>query len=314
MKKTKYDVLVVGELNVDIILNKINKMPQLGQEQRADEMTLTMGSSTAIFSANISKLGSSVSFLGKVGNDPYGTYMIDALKSFNVSTDSVIIDLNLKTGATIIYILEKDRMNVTYPGAMEHLTQDDVSDEALRSARHLHTSTIFFQPGLKKGISELFKRAKKHGLTTSMDTQWDPEEKWDLNLEALLPHLDFFLPNEAELLNLTAAGDVMEALDKLSHHKTCIVVKRGEKGAIMQYQNKIYSANAMHVPTLVDSVGAGDSFNAGFIHAFLQGKDFESCLEEGIRTAGVSTTKAGGVNAIISYKQVLEKAKEFEKK
>lgn len=313
MNKTKYDVLVVGELNVDIILSKINKMPQLGQEQRADEMTLTMGSSTAIFAANISKLGSSVSFLGKVGSDPYGTYMIDALKSFNVSTNSVIVDPDLKTGATIIYILENDRMNVTYPGAMEHLTQQDVSDDTLQSARHLHTSTIFFQPGLKKGITDLFKRAKKQGLTTSMDTQWDPEEKWDLNLENLLPHLDFFLPNEAELLNLTGAVDVTEALDTLSHHKTCIVVKRGANGALMQYQNKKYTVDALHVPTLVDSVGAGDSFNAGFIHAFLLDKDFENCLEEGIRTASVSTTKAGGVDAIISYEQVMEKAKEFEK-
>lgn len=308
MTKKAFDVLVVGELNIDIILNKINKMPKLGQEQRAEEMTLTMGSSTAIFSANISKLGSSVSFLGKIGDDSFGKFIIDALKSYNVKTDSVIVDPGLKTGATFIYILEKDRMNVTFPGAMEHLTQTDVSDELLQSARHLHTSTIFFQPGLKKGVSKLFERAKNFGLTTSMDTQWDPEENWELNLEKLLPHLDFFLPNEAELINLTSAENVNEALDKLSHHKTCIVVKRGAKGAIMQFRNKKYSVEALHVPDLVDTVGAGDSFNAGFIHAYLQGKNFETCLDEGVQTASVSTTAAGGVNAITSYQQVLERA------
>lgn len=313
MSKRKYDILVVGELNVDIILNKINKMPQPGQEQRADEMTLTMGSSSAIFAANISKLGSAVTFLGKIGDDPYGKFMLEALSSYNVSTDWVIVDPQLKTGATIIWVLDKDRMNVTYPGAMEHLTQKDVSDEYLQSARHLHTSCVFFQPGLKKGLANLFKRAKKHGLTTSMDSQWDPGETWDLNLEKLLPHLDFFLPNESELLELTRTTTVDDALNKLAHHNTCIVVKRGIKGALMQYQNQKITVDALPVPEVADTVGAGDSFNAGFIHAFLNGKDAETCLKEGTRTAAVSTTAAGGVNAIISYQQVLEKSKEFEK-
>lgn len=313
MSKRKRDVLVVGELNVDIILNKINKMPQPGQEQRADEMNLTMGSSTAIFAANLSKLGSAVSFFGKTGDDAYGNFMIDALTSHNVDTQFIITDPQLKTGATIIFILEKDRMNVTHPGAMEHLTQDEVPDHVLQSARHIHTSTIFFQPALKKGLKELFSRSKNLGLTTSMDTQWDPEELWDLDLENLLPHLDFFLPNETELLHLTGSATINDALNSLSHHKTCIVVKCGKKGAILQHQNQRMTVDALHVPNIVDTVGAGDSFNAGFIHAFLKGKNLKTCLKEGTRTAAVSVTEAGGVNAIKSYQQVIETAEKIQK-
>lgn len=313
MSKHTFDVLVAGELNVDIILNKINKLPQPGQEQRAEEMTLTMGSSTAIFASNISKLGSSVSFLGKIGDDHYGKYMIDSLESFNVNTDSIITDPGLQTGATVIFILENDRMMVTYPGAMEHLAQHDISDHTLRTARHIHTSTIFFQPTLKQGLTELFSRAKKLGLTTSMDTQWDPEEVWDLDMENLFPHLDFFMPNESELLHLTQAPSVLEALDMLSHYKTCVVVKRGAKGAILQHQHNRMSTDALQVPDIVDTVGAGDSFNAGFINAFLNEKSFETCLKEGIRTAAVSITAAGGVNAINSYQQIVEKTKQWEK-
>lgn len=301
---TKKDILVAGELNVDIILNKINKMPVPGQEQRADEMTLTMGSSTAIFAANSSKLGSSVGFTGKVGDDTYGNYMVEALQNYGVNTDAIITDPALKTGATVVFVLKEDRMMVTHPGAMEHFSGDECSDELLSGYRHLHTSSLFFQPLLKDSLAKLFKRAKGLGLTTSMDTQWDPEEKWDLDLENILPYTDFFLPNESEILALTGTTDVDDALSRLSEYKTCIVVKRGVQGAILQKDGEKLSVQGLVVKNVADTVGAGDSFNAGFIHAFLKGKELKTCLEEGNRTAAVSITKPGGVAAIINYEQV----------
>lgn len=301
---TKQDILVAGELNVDIILNKINKMPVPGQEQRADEMTLTMGSSTAIFAANSSKLGSSVGFTGKVGDDTYGSYMVQSLGNYGVNTDAVIVDPSLKTGATVIFVLEEDRMMVTHPGAMEHFSADDISDGLLSGYRHIHTSTLFFQPLLKNSLAGLFKRAKQLGLTTSMDSQWDPEEKWDLDLENILPYTDFFLPNESELFALAGTTDLNRALSAFSKYKTCIVVKRGVNGAVLQKGGEKISVGGLRVEHVADTVGAGDSFNAGFIHAFLKGKELKTCLEEGNRTAAVSVTRPGGVAAIISYEQV----------
>jgi sugar/nucleoside kinase (ribokinase family) len=312
MRTKKYDILVVGDLNVDLIMNKINKMPQIGEEQRADEMHLTMGGSTAIFACNIAKLGTKTGFMCKLGDDSFGRFLIQKIKENKVGTDYIIVDSDLSTGATIIFFIENDRMMVTYPGAMEHLSADEISDEILNSARHIHTSAIFFQPLLKNGLAGLFKRARKLGLTTSMDTQWDPEENWDLELEDVLPHLDFFLPNEDELLRLTGKPDLGTALQSVAHHETCFVIKRGKKGAIMFQNNKKTAVKSLPVINFIDSIGAGDSFNAGFIHAFLDGKNTKTCLAEGNRTAAVSTTAAGGVDGIISYRQVLEKAKQLE--
>ncbi len=309
MENKEYDILVVGELNVDLILDRLNKPPQFGKEQRAEEMTLTMGSSTAIYASNCTSLGSDVAFCGKVGTDNFGKFVVDSLSDRGVNTDYIIIDKNLKTGATIIFNHANDRMMVTYPGAMEKFSVDEVPTELYRKSRHLHTSAIFFQPGIKKNIVTLFKNAKQHGLTTSMDTQWDPEENWDLNLEDLLPELDFFLPNEQELLHLTATKSVDEALQKLSGFDTCIVVKQGTKGAILQKNGEKLSVPAYNVPDFVDAIGAGDSFNAGFIHAFLNGKDLDDCLTAGSLVAAVSTTKAGGTEGIKSYKQVIDKGK-----
>ncbi|MCC5943084.1 MAG: sugar kinase [Balneolaceae bacterium] len=312
-KQNNCDVLVVGDLNVDLIMNKINKMPQIGEEQRADEMDLVMGGSTAIFACNIAKLGSKVEFMSKLGDDSFGKFLLKEMASHNVGIDSIITDPSLRTGATIIFILNNDRMMVTYPGSMEHLAIEEITDEILESAKHIHTSAIFFQPLLKKNLADLFTRAKEKGLTTSMDTQWDPEEKWNLDLEAILPHLDFFLPNEDEFIRLAGKPDLDSALDALANHNTCFVIKRGAKGAIMVHQKKRTEIAPAPITEIVDTIGAGDSFNAGFIHAYLNGKDLESCLEEGNRTAAVSTTAAGGVQGIVSYNQVAEKAEEMRR-
>jgi len=305
------DILVVGDLNVDLILNKINKLPQIGKEQRANEMDLVMGGSTAIFACNIAKLGTKVEFMSKLGDDSFGKFLLKEMASNNVGIDSIITDASLRTGATIIFILNNDRMMVTYPGSMEHLTMDEISDDILGSARHIHTSAIFFQPLLKNGLSELFGRAKVKGLTTSMDTQWDPEEVWDLDLENVLPNLDFFLPNEDEFIRLAGQPDLESALKSLEHHDTCFVIKRGSKGALMVHHKKRIEITSAPITKIVDTIGAGDSFNAGFIHAYLNGKHLEICLEEGNRTAAVSITAAGGVEGIVSYQQVADKAKEM---
>lgn len=313
MKKVReYDMMVVGELNIDLILDQLFTLPQFGKEQRAKEMKLTLGSSTAIYASNCANLGSEVAFCGKIGSDYFGKFVLDSLVARGVNTNYIIVDKNLKTGATIIFNHENDRMMVTYPGVMEKMTVGEVPAELFRNSRHLHTSSIFFQPGIKSNLISLFKKAKKYGLTTSMDTQWDPEEKWELDLDNLLPELDFFLPNEQELLHLTATDSIDAALQKLSGFDTCIVVKRGTKGAVMKFNGKKYTVPAYNVPGFVDAIGAGDSFNAGFIHEFLNGKNLDECLVTGSLVAAVSTTEAGGTEAIKSFQKVIEIGNSFE--
>jgi sugar/nucleoside kinase (ribokinase family) len=301
-----FDILVVGELNIDLILDGIQKAPAMGKEQRASEMTLTMGSSSAIFAVNASGLGSNVTFCGKAGTDSFGEFMISSLDSFGVNTDTIITDDSCKTGATIIFHYQNDRMMVTHPGAMEQMTVGEVPDKLFKQSRHLHVSAIFFQTQIKNRLAELFIKAKKNGMTTSLDLQWDPDEKWDIDLEKILPLTDFFMPNETELLQITQTDQLQNALQKLNKFDTYIVVKRGVNGAILQQNGETTESPAYDVPGYIDAVGAGDSFNAGFIHAFLSGENLERCLKLGNLTAAVSTTAAGGTGAIQSFEQVIE--------
>src|SRR5690625_7494754 len=193
MAEKKFDLMVVGELNIDLIMSRLRHPPELGKTQRADRMEPALGSSTAICASNCASLGLDVAFCGKVRTDSFGKFVMNALAERRVNADAVIVDPGLKTGATIIYNYDNDRMMVTHPGAMEHLSVAEVPESLFAERRHIHTSSIFFQPLLNSRLPDLFRNAKEHGLTTSMDTQWDPDVEWDLDLVVMLPHLAFFL-------------------------------------------------------------------------------------------------------------------------
>ena len=211
MDTEKFDVLVVGELNVDIILNQIDGFPEVGKEKLARTMVTTLGSSSAIFASNLSSLGAKVAFLGKIGADTNGDLILSQLQKQGVHTDFILRSTEVDTGATLVLNYDEDRAMITYPGAMEQLTLDDIPEEVLTQARHLHFSSYFLQPGLRPEVGTLFQRAKALGLTTSLDPQWDPEEQWKFDTAGILPHVDVFLPNEKELLYLTGTSTMDEA-------------------------------------------------------------------------------------------------------
>ena len=305
-----FDVIVVGELNVDIILNRIDRFPEMGKEILANSLDLTLGSSSAIFASNLSSLGSKVSFIGKIGKDGFASTVLNSLQSKGVDTSNIIQSETLNTGATIVLNFDQDRAMVTYPGAMEDLKLKDINFETIATAGHLHFSSIFLQPGIRNDLSKLFKKARSFGLTTSLDPQFDPAEKWDVNLSELLPQLDVFMPNRSEFLALTSTVSLEEGIDKIKKlaPNLTIVVKDGANGAYGW--NK---AESIHQPAIlneevVDCIGAGDSFNAGFIHKYTQGESLKQCLEYGAITGAVSTTRAGGTGAFESMKLINEMA------
>jgi len=308
--EAKFDVIVIGELNIDLILNQIEGFPEVGKEILADKMTLTLGSSSAICASNLSSLGFKVAFIGKLGNDVFGRFIIDQLKDKGVDTSLVIIDDNLKTGATIALSYGEDRAMVTYQGAMSHLSIDDIDSKKLKQAKHLHFSSYFFQPGFKNSLNILFKKAKEVGLSTSLDVQWDPFEKWDLDLEKVLPFVDVFIPNEVELLNLTGETNLNSAINKTKNLSKYLIVKRGVKGSILCYNDKEIAQEPFLNKNIVDTIGAGDSFNAGFIFKFIQGYTPEKCQVFGNLAGAVSTTKSGGTRAFKNHNSIMEIAKQ----
>ncbi len=306
MEKREYDAIVVGELNVDIILNDINSFPEIGKEMLAGKMDTTLGSSSAILASNLSSIGSKVAFIGKIGNDQNGEIVLDSFKNKGVDTSMIIRSADYNTGATIVLNFDEDRANITYPGAMEYLVIEDISDEQLSKARHLHFSSVFFQPGIKPDLAILFQRAKSLGLTTSIDPQWDPAEKWEFDYSKILPFVDVFLPNEAELKLVTGTKTLNEAIETIKEYCNILVIKNGSRGSTIYHKGQSNHAEPFLNTSVVDAIGAGDSFNAGFLFKFIQKIPLNECHIFGNLMGAVSTTQSGGTTAFKNIDSIMK--------
>jgi len=307
----KKDLLVVGELNIDLILNQIQGFPEIGEEKVAQKMDVTLGSSSAIFASNIATLGVETAFCGKVGDDDFGQFVCEALKGKRVDTAYISISKTYKTGLTVVMNYDQNRANVTYCGAMGDLSMDDIPWERAGSYRHFHLSNYFLQKGIQKDISRIFQKAKDAGMTTSLDLQVDPENKWDFDYKSCLPYVDIFLPNESELLSLTGQETVEEGLEVLKGYANTIALKLGAKGGLVYRDGEIIKAAPFFNDKFVDAIGAGDSFNAGFICKFLEGKDWEECLRFANLTGALNTTAAGGTGAFDSMEGLKKRAQKI---
>jgi sugar/nucleoside kinase (ribokinase family) len=286
-------VLVAGELNVDIVLQGYRSFPRPGKEVLVDDFEMVLGSASAICAMGLARLGAPVAFLGKVGDDPWGRFCVDTLKGRTIDTSRVVRDARLKTGLTVAITSPRDRALVSYLGSINALTADDIPASVFIGFNHLHVSSFFLQDRLTAGCAEVFARAHKAGLTTSLDPGYDPSERWDGGLRAALEHLDVFFPNEVELSGLSRSQDVADGLRRLDNGRTLIVAKLGPGGTMALERGKPVHVPAFKV-TPLDTTGAGDSFDAGFLHAWLRGTPLAECLRLGAACGALSTLGLGG--------------------
>jgi sugar/nucleoside kinase (ribokinase family) len=198
---------------------------------------------------------------------------------------------------------------ITHPGAMTHLTAKDIKPEILEQCTHIHISSVFLQPDIQHTLIEILQLAKKLNLTTSLDTQWDPSEKWELELEEILPMIDVFLPNKQELLALTHTDNIDQSLEIVKDFSNILAVKMGNKGSLGFHRKKKYQAPPFLNPEVVDAIGAGDSFNAGFIYKYLKNGNLYECLQFGNLMGAINTTAPGGTAAFNDLERIKETAK-----
>ncbi len=293
------DVSVVGELNPDLILYGLPSELEPERELLADSLAITLGSSSAIFAHNLSALGSRVGFISRIGDDPLGQLALERLAAGGVDVSRVRrIGGESKTGLTVILPREGFRNILTYPGAMFEMSFEDLDLEFLVSAKHFHLSSYFLHRALKPRIGELFCRMKTAGLTTSLDTNDDPEDLWEGDVLEVLRHVDVFLPNEREARKIAREDDLDAAVDKLSAKAPILVVKLGPKGSLVRHGTECFAVPPVSVD-VVDPVGAGDSFDAGFVHKFVAGCDLATCARWGNLAGAFSTTRPGGTEAFL---------------
>jgi sugar/nucleoside kinase (ribokinase family) len=286
-------VLVAGELNVDLVLQGYHAFPEPGKEVLVDDFVMVLGSASAICAMGLAKLGMSVSFLGKAGDDPWGHFCLDCLRGRGIDVSRALCKPSLKTGVTAAITSSRDRALVSFLGSIASLTASDVPDEALAEVDHLHVSSYFLQERLRPGVKALFARARRLGVTTSLDPGFDPTETWAPDLRATLEEVDVFFPNEDELRGLTGTDDPEKALRSLANGRSRIVAKLGKGGAATLEGDDFLRVPAF-ATTPLDTTGAGDSFNAGFLHGWLAGAPTRDALRLGAACGALSTRGLGG--------------------
>ncbi|WP_200824524.1 carbohydrate kinase family protein [Nonomuraea solani] len=307
MSRTTFDLLVVGDANPDVIVSGSPRHPEFGQrEQLVPAAGLVLGGSGAITAYGAARLGLRTAFAGRVGDDPAGAFVLDALRTGGVDVSGCVVDPAVPTAMTVVLVDGDDRAILTAPGCLDRLAAADVPTGLIERAAHVHVSSYFLQPLLAAGLPGLFGKARDAGASTSLDTNDDPSGTW-AGLDEVLPFTDVLLPNESEALSIAAslkgspaaqAGEqtVQDAVRTLAARGTLPVVKRGAHGALAFADGEPVEAPARPA-TVVDAVGAGDSFNAGLLAALLRGLPLRRSLAVAVACGTLSTRAAGGTAA-----------------
>ncbi len=294
-----YDILVLGEINVDLILRG-GARPVFGQAEKVvADAAMTMGGSGIIFACGAARLGLRVAYCGVVGDDLFGRYMLDGLREHGVDPRGVHVRADQKTGLTVILEDAQDRALLTHLGAIGALRADMVEYTLLARTRHVHVSSYFLQHALQPGLPALLAEARRGGATVSLDTNWDPDEQWDHGLAETLAQTDIFLPNAQEAQAI-ARHELLNgadgALDALAATVPTVAIKLGADGALCR-RGAARLADPGFAVDVVDTTGAGDSFDAGFVFGCLQKWSLADTLALACACGALSARAAGGTPA-----------------
>lgn len=290
--------MAIGELNADLILQGLATVPVLGREILCENSDLQLGSSTAICACVMASLGLDTGFVGHLGTDTWGSVCETYLNRYGVDTSHVLRDESLRTGLTVSLSCGHDRALVTHQGdTIDCLTADKLPAQPWDEFRHIHIGAFFLQTKLAAGLPAFLTEAKSHGMTLSLDAGWQESQDWDNGLSKVLPYIDVFFPNESEACGIGGSDDVRQAARRVHAmmEDGTIVVKRGSQGALAVCGDEIIEQGAYET-TVIDTTGAGDSFNAGFLYAYLHNKGLAECLNYGNAAGAVSVTRMGGTS------------------
>jgi sugar/nucleoside kinase (ribokinase family) len=304
-------LVVIGDCCADVVVSSPNRDVVFGdQETLVDTATVTIGGSSTITACGAATLGVSTALVTRVGSDPLGRLLLETVAQRGVNLEHAIVDDSVPTGMSVVIVRDADRAILTALGTIERLTAADVPTKVLDFVKHVHVGSYFLQHGLRPDLGSLFARSRSAGATTSLDTNWDPAQRWE-GVDELLSQTDILFLNEVEVIQLASrrvhgrlfdgastdrAAQALTALNTFADSGVTVVVKAGPSGA-----TAIRDQEIVHVPaartSVIDTIGAGDSFAAGFLRAHLAGASLTDALALACACGSLSTRGHGGTAA-----------------
>jgi sugar/nucleoside kinase (ribokinase family) len=243
-----------------------------------------------------------IAFAGEVGDDYFGRFLIEALEAANVDTRLIAVNPAVKTGVTVHLAQDDDRAMLTYMGTLNTFDAASLDADLLAGTRHVHTGSYFMLPRLRPALPGIFEEARRLGATTSLDTNFDPSDAWDGGVRDLLPHVNVFLPNQLEALRISGMADLDHAVEALAARCGAVAVKLGSAGAAA-WSGEAHETCRPPEVRVVDTRGAGDSFDAGFLYGYLNDWPLVDALRLGCACGALCASGPG-----ISTQPTLEQA------
>jgi sugar/nucleoside kinase (ribokinase family) len=290
----KFDIATIADLGVDISLYDKNMEIVFGQSERlVSGATLEMGGSCSIFAVQCAKLGLKTTVMGVMGNDIFGDFILEKLNKYKIDTNCIRKNAHVNTGIGVALCNDNDRAILTNLGATGLIKKEDVPMQNIRQSACLHIGSYFLNKGVRPHLKDIAKSARENGVVVSLDPNWDVDGRWDLMDDELADYVDIFLPNETELRRIFGEDDLDRALEMAANRFKVVALKMGQKGAIVKSGNLCFKADSLDVP-YKESIGAGDSFDGGFMFGYLRGALLDTCLKMGVICGSLNTTCFGG--------------------
>jgi sugar/nucleoside kinase (ribokinase family) len=302
------ECLVIGDLNVDLVLNDLTGFPALGKEITSDDYTMVIGGSGGIFTAVLSELGVRTSIISKIGVDFYGQFILDKLEKSNADTSRIIVSETEKTGITISLSYEKDKSQISSVNTIRNLKIDEIHLKDMKSIRHVHFSSYYMMESLKNSYIDIIRkiRSLNKEMTFSFDTNDDPRDEWGPEIYDIFKFIDILFLNKKEAIRISEQTVVEQAAKKLSEYVSTIIIKLGIEGYFARIGDKTYRGYCNNTGNInfLDGTGSGDNFDAAFIFGFLNDFNIEKNLEFANFCAEKSIEYIGGVGDAGKFRHI----------
>lgn len=305
----KWDVFIYGDINMDIIIPGIGEFPLPGQEKVVDEMDTCIGGGAALTAMGLGRLGINTVFRSRVGNDCYGNFIREELIKNKIDCSLLEVSKVNKTGISLSFTNEKDRCFLTARGTNLELNLKEITRGDIRNTAHIHMTGYDGRKNHGQYGQTLKMIHEEGGTTVSFDVGWDDTGEWYAGVLELIPYIDVLFMNETEVLHYTRQETVEEAMEVIRSKCRIAVIKMGGKGAAAITKDSTCMVDSFPVKA-VDTTGAGDSFNAGFIYGFLKRASMKQCLQYANACGALSVTAYGGNTAFPEETKLMEFLKE----
>lgn len=300
------DVVTLGIVCADVMVRPIESFPEKGKLAHIPHLEIHLGGLAGVTATVLCQLGATAGFIGCVGDDGFGDYLLTTLQANHVDISRVRRISECGTSATVVLVApDGERTFLHHVGANMLVSEQDADYDFISQARVLHWGGPSVNPGLDGApIGRILQKARAQGLVTSMDTCFDGRGKWFQLIEHALPHLDIVMSSIEEARHYTGKNEPGEIADFYrSFGVETVLIKLGSQGVFVKNSTEQHTVPA-HKVNVIDTTGAGDAACAGFLYGYIHEWPVLQCAKLANAVGALTVQHMGGAEAIHSFDQV----------